>query len=79
MMHISARQARQRFAELLESAQAGRTIQITRRGKPVACLSPVRPAPAKPLPDMTAFHRQLTIQGQPMSQTIVQLRQQERY
>lgn len=79
MIQVNTRDARQRFAELLDLVQAGHTIEITRRGKPVARLCPVEPAKSKPLPDMTEFHRRLGMKGQPMSQTVIQLRQQERY
>ena len=36
---ISARDANQRFSELLAQAAGGETVVITRRGKPVAQLS----------------------------------------
>jgi prevent-host-death family protein len=40
---INARDANQHFAEVLSKAAAGETVVITRRGKPVATLTPYRP------------------------------------
>lgn len=42
MRSVSAREANQQFARLLGEAAAGEEIVITRRGKPVAVLSPYR-------------------------------------
>ncbi len=43
---ISARDANQRFAEVLGKAAAGETVIITRRGEPVAQLTSYRPEAA---------------------------------
>jgi len=40
MRSISARQAKQSFSRILEDAENGDSIVITRRGQPVAVLSP---------------------------------------
>jgi prevent-host-death family protein len=45
MRSISAREANQQFARILGEAASGEEIVITRRGQPVAVLSPYR-APA---------------------------------
>jgi len=44
MKTISARDANQKFSKLLREVAAGREVVITRRGKPVARLSPVASA-----------------------------------
>ena len=44
---MSARQANQRFSELLGRAERGQTTLITKRGKPVAQLTPVRQTQAR--------------------------------
>ena len=41
MRTVSAREANQQFARILGQASAGEEIVITRRGKPVAVLSPI--------------------------------------
>jgi len=45
---ISARDANHQFAEILGRAVAGETVIITRRGKPVATLTPYHPEAASP-------------------------------
>jgi prevent-host-death family protein len=40
MRSITAQEANQTFARLLEEAEAGQSLVITRSGKPVAMLSP---------------------------------------
>lgn len=44
MDEIGVYEARTRFAELLDDVERGRRIVITRHGKPIAVLSPVRGA-----------------------------------
>lgn len=42
---VSVAEARSRFSELLDAAEAGETVVITRRGQPVAELTPHPLAP----------------------------------
>jgi prevent-host-death family protein len=79
MTRVNARDARERFAELLDSAQAGKTIAITKHGKTVAILAPPQIEGAKALPDMASFHKKLKLKGRPMSQTVIEARKQARY
>jgi prevent-host-death family protein len=43
MRHVTAREANQRFARLLSSVEGGEHVVITKRGRPVAVVSPYRP------------------------------------
>jgi prevent-host-death family protein len=43
MRSITAREANQTFTRILKEAEAGQSLVITRRGKPVAVLSPYPP------------------------------------
>ncbi len=43
MRHVTAREANQRFARLLSSVEDGEQVVITKRGRPVAVVSPYRP------------------------------------
>jgi prevent-host-death family protein len=54
---ISAREANQRFSDILGRAAQGESIVITRRGEPVAQLSPYTGPPKQSL----AFARLVTI------------------
>jgi prevent-host-death family protein len=42
--HVSAAQANREFSKLLRAAQAGETVIVTSRGKPVAEIRPVETA-----------------------------------
>jgi prevent-host-death family protein len=42
MKAVSARHANQRFSELLSQVESGQEVLITKRGHPVAVLSPYR-------------------------------------
>jgi prevent-host-death family protein len=44
MKAIGVRELRQRASEFLREVEAGRTLEVTDRGRPVALLVPVRPA-----------------------------------
>jgi prevent-host-death family protein len=46
MRIVGAREANQRFSELLREAEGGNEVTITRHGKHVARLSPARQKPA---------------------------------
>lgn len=66
------------MAELLDAAQSGESIAVTRRGVVVACLGP--PSFAKRgLPDLTDFRASLHSEGVPLSEIVVRQRQAERY
>jgi len=42
MRHVTAREANQNFARLLASVEAGDQVVISKRGRPVAVISPYR-------------------------------------
>ena len=48
MKTISARDANQRFSKLLAEVAGGQEVVITRRGRPVARLSPIAGRPMSP-------------------------------
>lgn len=48
MDSVSLAEAKARLSELVARAAEGETVQITRRGKPVAQIAPARP-PRKPI------------------------------
>lgn len=74
---LSIREARKHLGEVVEAAERGETIVITRRGKEVACVGPATSAPH--LPDLSAFRASLRPAGQPLSETVVEARDSERY
>jgi prevent-host-death family protein len=79
MTQISVRQARENLARLIESASAGQTIAITKRGKTVAVLGPPAEVESVPLPDMAGFHRKLGEPRKNYRKLVVRARESERY
>jgi len=59
MESVSIKQARQKFAQLVDKASSGTSVAITRRGRQVAKLVPPSPAKSKGLPDLTEFRASL--------------------
>ncbi|EXI73653.1 MAG TPA: type II toxin-antitoxin system prevent-host-death family antitoxin [Candidatus Accumulibacter phosphatis] len=53
MTTCTVAQAKAHLSELLDRVEKGEELVITRRGRPVANLSPIRPAPRSP--DWTAI------------------------
>ncbi|GAC1588175.1 MAG: type II toxin-antitoxin system prevent-host-death family antitoxin [Sphingomicrobium sp.] len=51
MKKVGAFEAKTHFSSLLEAAERGETIVVTKRGKPVAQLGPVKPKIAKVKPE----------------------------
>jgi prevent-host-death family protein len=44
MKQVTAREANQQFAKILTAVEAGEEVMISKYGKPVAVMSPYRPA-----------------------------------
>lgn len=78
MKLVSVRDLRRRLAELVDAAQRGETVAITRRGQTIACLGPVV-AESPRLPDLTSFRASIQATGPPLSQLVVELRDAERF
>ena len=78
MNTINAKQARKQLGELIDAAERGESTVITRRGKKVAELGPVKTRRRK-LPDLSAFRASLKVKGKSLSETVIAMRAQERY
>src|SRR5437764_10657278 len=70
---VGIKQARQELPDLIDRAEAGEEIVITRQGKAVAKLIPA-PKPVKSLPSLTEFRQGIGRAGTPA----VQLLREER-
>jgi prevent-host-death family protein len=77
-MEVNVKEARNSIGKLLDRTQRGEEIMISRRGKKVARLVPVGVS-AKRLPDLRDFRASITIRGAALSQTVIDLRNMERY
>lgn len=77
-MEINVKEARNSIGKLLDRTQQGEEVVISRRGKKVARLVPVG-ASEKRLPDLRDFRASIAIRGAALSQTVIDLRNLERY
>lgn len=78
-MEINAKEARQRFSELLDRAERGEEILITRRGQTVVRLVAARKdRPRSPLPDLTALRSSIKVQGS-LTNALLKDREDARY
>jgi len=79
-MHtITAREARKTLSALLNEAEHGTVISITRRGKEVARLVPPKSVETIRFPNMTEFRNSIKVKGKPTSQIVVDMRNEERF
>lgn len=74
MRTAGIREVRQNITALLEQVKKGREITITDRGKIVARLVPPAPPLGKPFPDLSAFRKKMPIIDPPVSQAIIEER-----
>ena len=79
MNAISIKEARRQLSALVDAAEHGQSVVITRRGKNVACLGPVERKPLKGLPDLAEFRASIKIKGKSLSQTVIDARKEARY
>ncbi len=79
MKTVQLSEARRRLSDLVRAAERGESVTITRRGKEVARLVPPERDVRKPLPDLTEFRKSIEIKAKPLSQTVIDMRNEERY
>jgi len=74
MRTAGIREARQNLSALIELVKRGREVTITDRGKVVARLVPPAPPMGKPFPDLSEFRRRMPIVDPPVSQAVIEER-----
>jgi prevent-host-death family protein len=79
MNHISIREARKRLSDIVDAAERGEKTVITRRGRQVAVVEPIRPAKGRPLPNLSEFRSSIAVKGKSLSRLIAQARKETRY
>ena len=77
MVTISLAEAKARLSELLDRVESGEQIMITRHGRPVAQLSAAVQS-KRPIPSMAAFRAKMPKLRKPMSETLRELRDEQR-
>ena len=79
METVNIREARRRLSDLIDAAERGESVLITRHGREVARIGPAQPSEAGPLPDLSDFRASIDNQGQGLSKTVAEGRKQARY
>lgn len=69
MKQVGIKQARQELPDLIDRAEAGEEIVITRQGKPVAKLV-AAPRTTKPLPSLVEFRKEIGQAGTPAAELV---------
>ena len=77
-MEVNVKDARAKISALLDRTQKGEEIWIVRHGKKVARLVPAENAKNR-LPDLGEFRRSIALKGKPLSETVLEERNRERY
>lgn len=78
MTGISTKKARSELSSLLRRVEKGEEVIILRRGKEIARLVPVRGSGSR-LPSLKDFRASIRVKGEPLSRTVVRIRDEERY
>ncbi|EKD40800.1 MAG: prevent-host-death family protein [uncultured bacterium] len=77
MIEVNVKEARNKLKELLDRAEQGEKIFVSRHGKKVACLMP--PETKAHLPSLKKFRESFAAKGEAMSDVLLRLRGEERY
>ena len=78
MIEVNAKKARGQLSSLLTKVEDGEEVVISRRGRKVARMVPLRESP-KRLPNLNDFRARIRISGEPLSGVVIQSREKERY
>jgi prevent-host-death family protein len=77
MLEVNVKEARSKLSSLLDRVERGEEIIISRRGKKVALL--VSPEKKNTLPSLKEFRASISTTGKPLSNTVIDMRQEESY
>jgi prevent-host-death family protein len=76
---VSIRVAREKMSTIIEEVGNGHGITITKRGREVARIVPIRkPAHAGPVPDLSRFRKSIRAQRTGLADEVRTLRREER-
>ena len=75
---VNLKEARRRLGQLVRAAARGQSVVITVRGKESALISPIARKAHGKLPDLAEFRKTIKLKGRPMSETVIEMRREER-
>lgn len=78
MNTLTVKDIRQHLSEAISNAESGEETVITRYGRPIAKLVPIETEQRR-FPDMSEFRKSIKLKGKPLSQTVIEMRNEERY
>ena len=78
MKTCSVKEVRSNLSEVIRAAESGESTTITRYGEPVARIVPVRKERAV-FPDMSEFRDSIKSRGKTLSDTLREMREEERF
>lgn len=78
MAAVNFKKARSELSSLIRRAEQGEKIIISRRGKKVAQIVPLKKKWSPP-PSLKDFRSSLLVKGKAISKTVADLRDEERY
>jgi len=80
MKEKQVNQVREHLARYLTEAERGEEIVVTRHSKPVAKIVPYEKKQSQAtLPDLATHRQQVSTKGAPLSDDVINLRDEERY
>lgn len=77
MRTMSVKEVRKQLSEVIHDAEAGDPTIITRYGAPIAQIAPIRKKHPK-FPDMSAFRARIKTRGKTLTETVLEMRNEER-
>ncbi len=78
MRTLSVKEVRRQLSAVIREAEAGGCVVITRYGEPIAQINPVTRDRPK-FPDMSAFRASIQARGKSLTETLRDMRNEERY
>ena len=75
---INLKEARKRLGQLVEAAERGESVVITRRGRRVARIVPAAQKKRRGLPDLTELRASLKVKGRSLTEELLAMRKEER-
>ncbi|MGL4609478.1 MAG: hypothetical protein ACRCYY_07300 [Trueperaceae bacterium] len=78
-MKLLLEDVRKNVDVLLKQLESGREVIVTRAGESIILQDFNQLPSKKPLPDLTDFRKSLNLQGEPLSQTVTELRKNYGY
>ena len=79
MLNVNLKEARKRIGDLVNAAERGESVIITRRGKKVARIVSANERSAGGLPELAKFRASIAVKGKPLSRIVIAKRRESRY